>query len=100
MITEGDRGSTSTIGRGKRPLFPFPQYIYLARFTNRISSKGSILVDFLSLKYLQKSESDKTMYLKLVFGEGEGSFGNKAPRKVQPYPIVSFPYLSYINIAN
>jgi len=36
-------------------------------------------------------------------GEGEGSFGNKAPgfeSSALPYSIVSFPYLSYINIAN
>jgi len=30
VINEGDRGSTSTIGRGKRPPFPFPQDIWHA----------------------------------------------------------------------
>ena len=43
VITEGDRGSTSTIGRGKRPLFPFPQYIWHA-LLNIIESQGSILL--------------------------------------------------------
>lgn len=65
VITEGYRGSTSTIGRGKIPLFPFPQYIWHAL---QISFKAILVVSLIA----KKSESDKIMYLKLVFGEGAG----------------------------